>query len=63
MQDPVTISGVHLKRIGDYAIVAVEVDGQWVDVIKEFHDGNFSHIVEPNGIRRCMEKQTSGGSQ
>jgi hypothetical protein len=46
----VCISGIHLKRIGDRAVVAVEYNGQWVDVISERLDGQFSHIVEPNGI-------------
>ncbi len=54
--DAVPVTGVHLKRIGEYVIVAVEVDGRWVDVIKEFHDGNFSHIVEPLGIKYAAEK-------
>lgn len=51
MADTVQVSGVHLKRIGDKAIVAVEVDGRWVDIIEEYYDGSFSHICEPGGIR------------
>lgn len=46
----VPISGVWLRREGDYVIVCVEVDGKWVQAIKEHHDGNFSHICEAAGI-------------
>jgi hypothetical protein len=50
-QEPVAVTGVHLKRVGDRAVVAVEIDGRWVDIIEECYDGNFSHICEPSGIR------------
>lgn len=53
-QQPVPISGIHLARIGDYVIVKAEIDGEWVEVIRERHDGWFSHIVEPLGMRRCQ---------
>jgi hypothetical protein len=51
-QTPVPVSGIHLVRLGDYVIVKAEIDGQWVEVIREHHDGPFSHIVEPLGMRR-----------
>lgn len=50
-KDNITVSGVMLCRIGDHAIVKVEQNGQWVEVIREFLDSNFSHIVEPSGMR------------
>lgn len=53
MTDSISITGVHLKRIGEHVIVSVEIGGRWVDVIKEHHDSNFSHIVESLGIRRA----------
>lgn len=37
---------VWLRREGDYVIVAVEVDGKWHDVIREWWDSSFSHIWE-----------------
>jgi hypothetical protein len=56
-QKPVPITGVHLKRIGDYAYVAVEIDGEWVDVIRERLDSNFSHIVEPGGMLKALAEK------
>lgn len=50
-------NAIHLYRNGDYAIVAVEIDGRWIEVIREFIDSNFSHIVEPEGIARAAAKQ------
>lgn len=42
---------IHLHRVGDYVIVSVEArPGEWVEVIRELVDSNFSHIVEPLGI-------------
>lgn len=48
-----TITGIHLMRVGDYVIVKAEIDGRWCEVIRERHDGSFSHIVEPSGIREA----------
>lgn len=51
-QSPVPVTGIHLVRLGDYVVVKAEIDGKWVEVIREYHDGSFSHIVEPAGMRR-----------
>lgn len=59
-QQAVPVTGIHLVRIGDYVIVRAEMDGKWVDVIKEHHDGSFSHIVEPLGMRRRQADQAIG---
>lgn len=53
MKEAVEVTGIHLLRIGDSVIVRAEVDGKWVEVIREHHDGYFSHIVEPGGILRA----------
>ena len=45
---------IWLRREGDYAIVEVEFDGEWVEVIREHIDGNFSHCVHPVGIQEQM---------
>jgi hypothetical protein len=50
MNDPIPITGVWLRRIGDEAQVLVEIDGKWRMCVTEPLDGNFSHIVEPSGI-------------
>ncbi len=42
---------IHLYNVGDYVYVAVEVDGEWVPVIKEYaptREVALSHIVEPD---------------
>jgi hypothetical protein len=49
--EAVPVTGVHLKRVGNRAVVAVEIDGKWVDIIEEHYEGNFSHICEPSGMR------------
>jgi hypothetical protein len=59
-QQPVAVSGIHLMRLGDHVVVAVEIGGKWIEVIREWHDGSFSHIVEPDGIRRAIE---NGGAR
>lgn len=51
MKDQITISGVMLRRSSDYAIVEVEYNGVWREVIREFVESPFSHIVEPSGMR------------
>jgi hypothetical protein len=51
--DYVPVTGVWLRRVGDYAEVLAEVDGEWRLIIKEHVDGHFSHIVEPSGIHKA----------
>lgn len=55
-KEPVCITGVWLRREGAEhsgdAVVLVEFGGEWVEIIRERFDGNFSHIAEPLGIRR-----------
>ena len=60
MQEPVEITGIRLLSPGkNYMEVSVEIDGQWVSVIKEYwvQDGVTSHIVEPLGIREAVKRQ------
>jgi len=53
---PVAVTGIWLVRLGDHAIVKAEIDGVWVEVIREGYDGSFSHIVEPGGMRGARDK-------
>jgi hypothetical protein len=46
---------VWLRRHGDYAIVAIEHKGEWIDLIHEHVDGCFSHIIEPLGIQSKID--------
>jgi hypothetical protein len=60
MKTYIVISGIHLVRHGEYVIVNMEVDNQWVKVITEYDpDGltPFSHIIEPRGIETCLANQ------
>jgi len=54
---PIEVSGIWLVREGEYIIVRAEVNGAWVEVIREYHDGPFSHIVEDNGIRARSDQK------
>ena len=56
----VTISGLWLRRSGNNAVVSVEIDGKWLDVITEHVDGQFSHIVEPCGIKEAKPTALDG---
>jgi len=64
----IEVSGIWLLRDGEKIIVRAEVNGSWIDVIREHRDAMFSHIVEPAGIRSCAaltsteRAQTSGES-
>jgi hypothetical protein len=47
---------IHLTRSsGGTTTVAIDVGGRWVNVITE-HGDIISHIVEPLGIRRAIER-------
>lgn len=48
---------IALRRVGEYAVVEIEtLPGQWLEVIREHLDGNFSHIIEPLGIEEVMRR-------
>ena len=50
-QVAVAVDGIWLRREGDHAVVLVERDGRWLEIIREYIDAPFSHICEPNGVR------------
>jgi hypothetical protein len=45
-----TITGIVLRREGDDAVVAVEVDGEWQEVIRELAENNFDHFWNPASL-------------
>jgi len=54
---------IRLRRDGDHAVVEIDTgvsDSPWVEVIRERADGAFSHIVEPSGVERAMQKHFNG---
>jgi hypothetical protein len=61
MQEPVSVQGIHLFSTGEHVVVSLEIEGRWIEIIREFRDGAFSHIVEPNGIRRATENSVTKG--
>ena len=50
----VLVNGIKLHSIGSTMIVSAEIDGRWVEVIRDI-GSTISHIVEPAGIRACVE--------
>ena len=51
----ICVTGIHLLRLDPYVVVRAEINGKWVDVIRECLDGQFSHIVEPEGMMDAAE--------
>ena len=53
---------IHLRRLGDFAIVEVYHESTnftgWVEVIREPLDAQFGHIVEPLGIESSIQRVT-----
>ena len=58
-QKPIEIGGVMLRKSGSDTVVEIDVGGTWYEVIRERSDGQFSHIVEPSGMRRAIAFPTS----
>ncbi len=40
---------------GEYVILKIEVNGKWIELIKERLDAPFSHIIEPAGIEKAIK--------
>jgi hypothetical protein len=52
----VPVKGVWLRRLGDHVIVSIEAeDGRDIEVIREWHDGNFSHNISEHGLRALID--------
>ena len=49
----VEILAVKLVRKGSHAVVEIEIATGWVEVIREYADAPYSHIVEESGMTRC----------
>lgn len=50
------ISAIKLVRKGEHAVVEIETATGWAEVIREFVDAPFSHIVEESGMQKCLMK-------
>jgi hypothetical protein len=54
------VGGIWLRNLGDRLIVAVEVEGVWIDLIEEYGklgECSISHFVSPAGIREAISRQ------
>ena len=47
---------IWLYREGNRTVVAIKSHGEWVPIIREFFDDNFSHCVEPLGIEADLQR-------
>jgi hypothetical protein len=53
-----------LEIVNGWATVKIERNGQWVEVLRNFHGHHTSHIVEPAGINAAIDAPLSiAGSQ
>ncbi len=52
----VTVTAIWLRREGDHAIVLAEMNGKFVEIIREYIEGGpFSHICEGLGMLHRMD--------
>ena len=49
------VTGIWLRREGDDAVVLAEINGSFVEVIRERAEGPFSHIVEDDGMQAIAD--------
>ena len=57
-KEPIAVTGIHLVSLEGCAVVLAEIDGRWVEVIREVLYSPFSHIVEPAGMRAAATKES-----
>ncbi len=38
-----------------YFVVLIEVENEWIELIREYYDGPASHIIEPLGIQSRID--------
>lgn len=55
MTDTANVTGVWLRRAGKHAVVSVEIDDTWIDIIREPLDACFSHIANAGSLRKAAE--------
>lgn len=49
---------LHLRAEGEFAILEIQVNGKWIQLIKERLDSAFSHIINPVGIEHQIKIQS-----
>ena len=59
----VAYPAIHLWTDLTYVYVSIEVDGKWIEVIREVRDAPFSNIVEPGGIAERIRTAARTGAE
>lgn len=54
--EPMKITGVRLGRNATHAIVSVEMNGMWIELIREPLLSQFDHIVNESGIKKARSE-------
>lgn len=57
------IKAIKLVRKGEFAVVEIETDSGWTQVIREFIDSPFSHIVEESGMQSSVANRHDGSEK
>jgi hypothetical protein len=60
---PLEAGAIWLRKEGDYAVVAFEHGGRWVEICREYIGGVFSHITEIAGIEARIAEQSKDERQ
>ena len=65
--DTVQIGSLRLQRRTisgcERVTVEVEIDGEWIEVIRTNHDNYFDHFVSPSGMRAAFASQPQTGKE
>ncbi len=61
MSETIEVGSIRLRRLvrdggTDRVTVEVEIDGEWVEVIREVYDPYFDHFVSPSEMRGARAK-------
>lgn len=56
----IPVMGIRLRKEGSDTIVDAEIAGAWIELIRERSDGNFCHIIEPDGMYSRYYAMPSG---
>lgn len=49
-------NALHLRAEGEFVLLEMEINKEWVTLIKERLDSPFSHIIEGLGIENAIKK-------
>jgi hypothetical protein len=61
MKEPVPVTALWLRKIGDQVQMLAEVDGRWRLIWEEFEEGPFSAICEARAFREKPYDRFSAG--